>query len=114
MFEFFKEIRRMNTLKRNLKNDQMYISIGDTIEAYIKQNDKVRELNVSVINGHIEIEDLLGILYIGNVYDILDYQRIISSLLIYNAFSDDIVFKLKLIKRGSLCSFDLKEDSNGW
>lgn len=113
MFEFFKEIRRMNILKRNLKNDQMYISIGDTTEAYIKQEDKVRELNVSVINGHIEIEDLLGILYVGNVYDILDYQGIVHNLIVYNAFSDDIVFKLKSIKRGSLCSFDLKEEKYG-
>lgn len=113
MFEFFKEIRRINALKRNLKNDQMYISIGDTIEAYIKQEGKIRVLTVSITEGHIEIEDLLGILYVGNVYDILDYQGVVHNLIVYNAFSDDIVFKLKSIKRGNLCSFNLKEGSNG-
>lgn len=64
MFEFFKELRRINALERNLKNDQMYISIGDTTEAYIKQKDKVRRLTVSLTEGHIEVEDLLGIIYI--------------------------------------------------
>lgn len=113
MFEFFKELRRINALERNLKNNQMYISIGDTIKAYIKQKDKVRRLTVSLTEGHIEVEDLLGILYVGNVYDILDYQGIVHNLIVYNAFSDDIVFKLKSIKRGSLCSFDLKEEKYG-
>lgn len=113
MFEFFKEIKKTKLLFKYLENNQMYISIGNTIEAYIKQNNEVRKLDVSITEGHIEIEDLLGIYYIGNVYEILDFQGVVKSLLVYNAYFEDIVFKLKGIRGCSLCSFILKEDSDG-
>lgn len=104
----------MKSLSKYLSNNQMYISIGYTIEAYIKQNDKVRKLDIKITEGHIEVEDLLGILYIGNVYDILDGQGIVKSLLIYNNSTIPVIFKCKTIQRGSILEFKLKEELNGW
>lgn len=79
-------------------------------KAYIKQNNEVRKLDIKITEGHIEIEDLLGILYIGNVYDILDGQGIMESLLIYNNSTIPVIFKCKTIQRGSISEFKLKED----
>ena len=113
MFEFFKELKKMKSLSKYLENNQMYISIGNTIEAYIKQDDKVKKLDVKISEGHIEIEDLLGIYYIGNVYEILDFQGVVKSLLIYNASTKPVIFKCKTIQRDSISKFKLKEELNG-